>query len=106
MDASLGELTAGQISQLQNKVVEEKIRLSVSEKEAEARYRNSSRDMAETTKMVHQLDRSVKTDYDINLRFETASGTTDIHVKRNNNLLITVIAVVVAILIVVLLTRR
>ena len=106
LDTAIGELSPDQVSRLQNKVIEEKIKLSVNEKEADNRFVNSSRDMANTLKFVNEMDRSMKTDYDVNSKFNTASGSTDIHVKRNNNLLFTVIAVVVAVLFVVLLMRR
>lgn len=106
LDTAIGELSPEQVSRLQNKVIEEKIKLSVNEKEADSRFLNSSRDMANTLNWVNQMDRNIKTDYALDSKFNTASGNTDVHVKRNNNLLITVIAVVVAVLIVVLLMRR
>ena len=105
LDAAFGQMSEDQIQQLRVKAVEEKLRLDVQEKEAEQRTVNSERDVDRTIRLANELDRSIKTDYDVRSKVNTASGTTDIHIKSNKNMA-TVIAVVVVVIVVLLLLFR
>jgi len=102
---TLQQLNPEQRKNLVEKIVDEKLRLDVSEREADNRFYNSTRDMASTIRHVKELEASSKSDYDIRSKHDTASGTTEIHVKKNNNTVIIVIAIVIGI-IVFILTRR
>lgn len=102
LDAAFGQMSEDQIQQLRVKAFEEKLRLDVQEKEAEQRTVNSEHDVNRTVRLANELDRTIKTDYDVRSRVNTASGTTDIHIKSNKNMA-TVIAIVVVAVVVLLL---
>jgi len=57
------------------------------------------RDMGNTIQAVSSLEQSSKSDYDVKSSFNTASGTTDIHVKKNNNTVIIIVAIVIGIIV-------
>lgn len=102
LDSALNELSQKDQEDLKKKVLEEKLKLDVSEKKADQRFYDSSRDMANTIKVVHGLESSTKSDYDVRSSFETASGKTDIHIKKNNNTVIVIVAIVIGIIILIL----
>jgi len=105
LDAALADLTSDERARLKAKVIEERIRLDATAKEAEQRFLNSTRDMSNTLKLSQEMDRNVASDYEIRSRFETASGTTDVHIKRSKNLATIVVVVVIGIVLLVLLLR-
>lgn len=106
MDASFSSLSDEQAHQLRGKVLEEQIRLDVHEREAEQRTVTSERDMDGFVTRTEQLSRVKGMDVDMQQTFQTASGSTNIHVKRNNNLLLLVALGVMALLLFVLLMIR
>ncbi len=99
---SFNDLTDEQKVALREKVMHEKLRLDVSQQEAGYRFKNSTLDMQNTINAVGSLEQSTKSDYDVRSTFETASGTTNIHVKKNNNTAIIVVAIVIGIIIFIL----
>ena len=103
-NSSLLNIAAGDLSQeervaLRTKVINEKLALDVSQHKADQRFYDSTRDMANTVRAVNSLEQSSKSDYEVRSTFETASGRTDIHVKKNNNTVIIVVAIVIGIII-------
>lgn len=105
LNLTLDDLTESQKLELKKKIVEEKIGLDVSQAKADQRFYNSTRDMANTVQAVCGLEQSSKSDYEIRSSFETASGNTNITVKKNNNTVIIVVAVVVGIILFLLIRR-
>lgn len=99
LNITLDGLSEDQKKQLTEKVLHERMRLDVSQAEADQRFENSTRDMANTIRAVNSLEQSSKSDYEVKSSYETASGKTDIHIKKNNNTVIIIIAVVIGIII-------
>lgn len=97
LDLATSELTDGQRHDLAKRIIDEKITLDVNERKADQRYGDSTRDMANTVRAVNSLENSTKSDYDVRSSYETASGETNIHVKKNNNTAIIVIAIVIGV---------
>ena len=102
---TLDDLSENQKIELREKILEEQIGLDVSQAKADQRFHNSTRDMASTIQAVRSLEQSSKSDYEVRSTFETASGNTNITVKKNNNTVIIVIAVVVGIILFLLLSK-
>ena len=99
LNLALDDLTKEQKQQLTQNVLDARLGLDVSQAEADQRFGNSTRDMGNTIQAVNSLEQSSKSDYDVESSFETASGTTDIHVKKNNNTVIIIVAIVIAIIV-------
>jgi hypothetical protein len=105
LNLTLDELSEDQRKDLQKQIADEQIRLDVSRHEAEQRFHNSTRDMAGTIQAVRSLEDSSKSDFVVDAKFQTASGQTNITVKKNNNTVIIVVAIVVGIVILLLLNN-
>ncbi len=105
LNTALEKLPEEQRRKLADKVAEATVELGVSAEKAEQRHYDSSRDMANTIKAADALERTVGSDYEVKGTFDTASGRTDIRIKKNNNTVIIVIAVIIGIIIFVLLRR-
>ncbi len=105
LNLTLNQISESQVQELRKKILEEQIGLEVSQAKADQRFLNSSRDMASTIQAVRSLEQSSKSDYEVRSSFETASGSTNITVKKNNNTVIIVVAVVVGIILYLLLTK-
>lgn len=99
LNLALDDLTPDQKRQLTQNVLDERFRLDVSQAEADQRFTNSTRDMGNTIRAVNSLEQSSKSDYEVKSSFETASGTTDIHVKKNNNTVIIIVAIVIGVIV-------
>jgi hypothetical protein len=99
LNTSLEKLPEEQQRKLADKVADAKIELGVSAEKAEQRHYDSSRDMANTIRAADALERTVGSDYEVKGTFDTASGRTDIRIKKNNNTVIIVIAVVIGIIV-------
>ena len=99
LNIASSDLSVDEQRALRPRVIEEKLQLDVSQHKADQRFVNSTRDMATTIKAVGALEDSSKSDYEVRSSFETASGRTDIHVKKNNNTVIIVVAIVIGIVI-------
>lgn len=97
LDLATSDLTDNDRRELAKRIVEEKLSLDVSERRADQRFYDSTRDMANTVQAVNAIEKSTKSDYDIRSKYETASGETNIHVKKNNNTAIIVIAIVLGV---------
>jgi len=105
LNLTLDDLTENQKIELRKKIAEEKLGLDVSQAKADQRFYDSTRDMATTVLAVRGLEQSSKNDYEVKSTFETASGNTNITVKKNNNTVIIVVAIVIGIIIFLLLTH-
>ena len=103
LDLTLEKLDTKQQALILAEAAKAKLRLDVSRKEADQRFFDSTRDMATTVRAVEALEKSTGSDYEIRSTFETASGTTDLKVKKSNNLLIVVIAIVLGVVVIALL---
>jgi len=88
---------------LADKVAEETLQLGVSADKAEQRHYDSTRDMANAIRAADALERTTRSDYEVKGTFDTASGRTDIRIKKNSNTAIIVVAVVIGIIILLLL---
>jgi hypothetical protein len=105
LSSSFGEIPKEQQSKLADKVAEERLSLGVSAEKAEQRHYDSTRDMANTIRAADALERTTKSDFEVKGTFDTASGRTDIRIKKNNNTVIIVVAIVVGIIILLLLKK-
>jgi hypothetical protein len=105
LNLTLDTLSENQKIELREKIVEEQIGLDVSRAKADQRFYDSTRDIATTIQAVQGLEQSSKSDYEVKSTFETASGNTNITVKKNNNTVIIVVAIVIGIIIFLLLTH-
>jgi hypothetical protein len=103
LNTSLEKLPEEQQRKFADKVADAKLELGISAEKAEQLHYDSSREMAKTIRAAEALERTVGSDYEIKSTFDTASGRTDIRIKKNNNTVIIVIAVVIGIIIFVLL---
>jgi len=98
LDHALSQLTEDQRQQVLEKAVEKKIELDAESKKADLRYQASTADMANTIRQVDALEKSTQSDYKVKAEYETASGKTNIEVKKSNNTVIIVIAIVIGII--------
>ncbi|MAT39866.1 MAG: hypothetical protein CL946_09715 [Ectothiorhodospiraceae bacterium] len=99
LNIALDDLTEQQKKQLTQSVLDARLGLDISQAEADQRFGNSTRDMGNTIKAVNSLEQSSKSDYEVKSTFKTASGTTDIHVKKNNNTVIIIVAIVIGVVV-------
>ena len=105
LNLSFDDLTEPQKNALREKVLNERVNLEIFQHKADQRFANSTRDMANTIKAVNALEQASKSDFEVRSSFETASGSTNITVKKNNNTVIIVIAIVIGIFIFLLFRR-
>jgi hypothetical protein len=105
LDAALAHLPAEQRQALAQKALERKLDIDAKAVEADNRHRASSVDMANTIHQVRALEDSTKSDYTVRAEYETASGRTNIEIKKSNNTVIIVIAIVIAIIVLIMFTK-
>jgi hypothetical protein len=105
LNLSFDDLNEKQKSALRERVLNEKFNLELSQHKADQRFANSTRDMANTIKAVNALEQASKSDYEVKSSFETASGSTNITVKKNKNTVIIVVAIVIGVIIFLFLKR-
>ena len=105
LSQSLDELSEEDKKIILTKAFEARVELDKSEEEADQRYRTSSKDMQNHLDYISGLDRSTNSDYEVNQSFRTASGKTDVRVKKNNNTVVIVIAVVIGVIILAFMTK-
>ncbi len=105
LNLSFNDLNEKQKTALRERVLNEKLNLELSQQKANQRFDNSTRDMANTIKAVNALEHASKSDYKVESFFETASGSTNITVKKNNNTVVIVVAIVIGIIIFMFLKR-
>jgi hypothetical protein len=68
-------------------------------KKADLRYQASSLDMLNTIYHVKAIEQSTKSDYTVRSEYQTASGKTNVEVKKTSNLVVILIAIVIGIVI-------
>ena len=105
LNVELQNLTAEQRARLTERVVDEKLTLDVNHEKAEQRFHNSTRDMANTVRAADAIASTTKADFEVHSTHDTASGRTDIRIKKNGGTVIIVVAVVVGIIIFTLLRK-
>ncbi|GMU92856.1 MAG: hypothetical protein AMXMBFR4_19140 [Candidatus Hydrogenedentota bacterium] len=99
LDTAIANLPPSQRDALIEKALERKLDLETDARRAEMRYRQSSADMENTVRHVRDLEMSTKSDYSVRAEFNTASGRTNVEIKKSNNLTIIVIAIVLGIIV-------
>lgn len=105
LDAAIAHLPPEQRQALTQKALERKLEIDVEAKKADMRYQASSVDMANTIHQVRAIENSTKSDYTIRADYETASGRTNIEIKKSNNMVIIIIAIVIGIVALILLSK-
>lgn len=98
LDEALSSLPKDQQEKLLSKAIEKRLDIDEESKRADLRYHASSVDMANTIHQVDALENSTKSDYTVRAEYETASGKTNIEVKKSNNTVIIVIAIVIGVI--------
>ena len=98
LNLALDDLTNEQKQPLIQSVLDARLHLDVSREEAAQRFENSTRDTVNVIKTVSSLEQH-KSDYEVKSSFDTASGKTNIHVKKNNNTVIIIVAIVIGIIV-------
>ena len=105
LSRSLDELSDEDRKRILTKAFEARVELDKSEEEADHRYRTSSKDMQTHLDYISTLDKSTNSDYDVNTSFRTASGKTDVRVKKNNNTVVIIVAIVIGVIILAIMTK-
>lgn len=98
LDEALSKLPKEQQERMLAKAIEKRIDIEAEAKIADLRFQASSADMANTIRQVHALEQSTKSDYTVRADYQTASGKTNVEVKKSNNTVIIVIAIVIGII--------
>ena len=108
VDNALDNLDEAQARRVTEKAADEIVRLAVEKRKAEYRNSAAQEEMQNLITNANLLDRQVG-DYKINSTFETASGTTNVEIRKSGfstSHLIAIAAIVIAILIVAFLMFR
>ena len=98
LDEALSKLPQDQQEKLLSKALEKRMDIDEEGKRADLRYQASSVDMANTIRQLDALEKSTNSDYTVHAEYETASGRTNIEVKKSNNTVIIVIAIVIGVI--------
>lgn len=91
VDNALHNLDEAQARRVTEKAADEIVRLAVEKRKAEHRNASAHEEMNNLVQNANLLDKQVG-DYRINSTFETASGTTNVEIKRSNNNQLMIIA--------------
>ncbi len=105
LEAAMSNLPIEQREDLIRKALDRQLDLDVEAMRAQRRFDCSSVDMDQTVKTVHRLEAETKADYTVRGKYETASGTTTIEVKRSNSTVVIIAVIAAAICIFSLLSR-
>jgi hypothetical protein len=105
LDVQLAGLSPAEKKDLQRRVATEQVNLDVKSKEAEHRFINSSRDMARDVQLVQKLEETTRGDYSVDSRYETASGQTNVKIRRNTNMIYMVVAIVIGLIVLLFLNK-
>jgi VIT1/CCC1 family predicted Fe2+/Mn2+ transporter len=109
VDNALQNLDEKQAREVTRKAADEVVRIAVEKRKAEYRNSAAQEEMQNLINNANLLDKSVA-DYKINSTFETASGTTNVEIRKSKftatNIIAIAIGVAVVILIVVFLITR
>lgn len=106
LDAALAHLPPEQRQALAQKALERKLDIDAKAVEADNRYVASSLDMANTIHQIRALENSTKSDYTVKAEYETASGRTNVEVKKGNNTIIITIAIVIGIIVLMIFSKK
>jgi hypothetical protein len=82
VDSALQNLTEAQAQRVTEKAADEMVRLAVEKRKAEYRNSAAQEEMQNLIGNANLLDQKVG-DYKINSTFETASGTTNVEIKKS-----------------------
>jgi hypothetical protein len=82
VDNALGNLTEAQAQRVTEKAADEIVRLAVEKRKAEYRNAAAQEEMHNLIGNANLLDQKVG-DYKINSTFETASGTTNVEIRKS-----------------------
>jgi hypothetical protein len=105
LNLQLQNLTPEQRTRLAERVVDERLSLDVNREKAEQRFHDSSRDMANTVRAADAINSTTKADFEVHSTHDTASGRTDIRIKKNSGSVIIVVAVIVGIIVFTMLRK-
>jgi hypothetical protein len=105
LDSALAHLPQEQQLALMQKALERKLEIDAKAVEADQRHRASSVDMANTIHQVRALENSTRSDYTVRADYETASGRTNVEIRKSNNTVIIVIAIVIGVLVLMLFSK-
>lgn len=105
LDVTLAHLPPEQRQAFVQKASERKLDIDAKAVEADNRYRASSLDMVNTVQQIRALENSTKSDYTVRAEYETASGRTNVEIKKANNTVIIVIAIVIAIIVLMMFAK-
>jgi len=102
VDNALQSLDEGQARRVTEKAADEIVRLAVEKRKAEYRNSAAQEEMHNLINNANLLDRQVS-DYKINSTFETASGTTNVEIKKSafSTVQIALLAALAALIIIV-----
>jgi hypothetical protein len=105
LNVQLQNLTPEQRTRLAERVIDERLSLDVNHEKAEQRFHNSTRDMANTIRAADAIASTTKADFEVHSTHDTASGRTDIQIKKNGGTVTIVVAIVVGIIIFTMLRK-
>lgn len=109
VDNALQNLDENQARKVTEKAADEIVRIAVEKRKAEHRTALAQDEMRNLIDNANLLDKSVA-DYKINSTFETASGTTNVEIKKskmaNVNILAIFVGVVATIVLIIFLVTR
>ncbi len=101
VDNALHNLDEAQARRVTEKAADEIVRLAVEKRKAEHRNAAAHEEMNNLVRNANILDQQVA-DYKINSTFETASGTTNVEIRRNPNTRLVIFGVGAALIILAL----
>lgn len=105
LDISYAELPEEDRKRLMVKASEANLDLQITNKKAIEDFNKSTADMQGIVHNANALEQNTNADFDIKATMKTASGKTDIHIKKNNNTVIIVVAIVLGIIIMTILSK-
>ncbi|MBX7172149.1 MAG: hypothetical protein K1X72_14385 [Pyrinomonadaceae bacterium] len=104
VDNALQNLDENQARKVTEKAADEIVRIAVEKRKAEHKTALAQDEMRSLIENANLLDKTVG-DYKINSTFETASGTTNVEIRKsklpNSNILAVIIAIAVLILVII-----
>ena len=102
VDNALQNLDEKQAAEITRKAADEVVRLAVEKKKAEYRNSAAQEEMRNLINNANLLDQSVG-DYKINSTFETASGTTNVEIRKSRLTPANIVAAVIGLAVLALL---
>lgn len=102
VDNALQNLDEKQVREVTKKVADEVVRIAVEKRKAEYRNSAAQEEMRNLINNANLLDDRVG-DYKINSTFETASGTTNVEIRKSKLTSTNIIAITVGLIVVILL---